>query len=58
MNRFYKDGMLRDTEIALALVNAATEYENGELLEVRDTLADIVSAIDMFSDKEDRNGSK
>ena len=49
-NRFYKNGNLQDTEIALALSNAAEQYENGERIEVRDLLSDIVSAIDMFSE--------
>lgn len=49
MNRFYKNGKICDTEIALALADAITDYENGEIIEVRDTLAEIVTAIDLYT---------
>ena len=49
-NRFYKDGSdcLEDKEIQKALEMAAKRFENGEILEVRDMLAEIVNAIDRF----------
>ena len=51
--RFYKNGELEDKEIASALRKAVDQYENGELIEVRDLLQDIVDAIDEFeSDQE------
>jgi hypothetical protein len=51
--RFYKNGKLEDKKIASALRQAAEQYENGELIEVRDLLQDIVDAIDEFeSDQE------
>ena len=46
--RFYKNGELEDKKIVEALRKAADAYENGELIEVRDLLQDIVDAIDEF----------
>lgn len=51
VNRFYADGQLADTEITLALSQAAEMYENGELLEVRYLLAEIIQAIDRFTEE-------
>lgn len=56
MSRFYKNGKLKDTEIVLALTNAANDYENGCLIEVRDLLSDIVQAIDNFTEDSEKNG--
>ena len=51
--RFYRDGKLEDREIESALHQAADDYANGELIEVRDLLQEIVDAIDEFeSDQE------
>lgn len=47
-NRFYEKGELKDEEIINALRQAAKDYENGEIAEVRDVLAEIVFAIDDF----------
>lgn len=47
-----RNGELKDKEIIAALRKAAEEYENGELAEVRDTLFDIVCAIDEFGEGE------
>lgn len=59
MNRFYKNGRLSDTEIAIALSDAVNEYENGEVIEVRDKLAEIVSAIDLYiKEQDERDGSE
>jgi len=49
--RFFKNGELQDREIVAALQQAAKDYENGEIAEVRDLLADIVNAIDDFEDE-------
>ena len=50
---FYKNGKLKDKKIVSALRQVAEQYENGELIEVRDLLQDIVDAIDEFeSDQE------
>lgn len=50
-NRFIKsNGELKDKKIISALRKAANDYENGEIAEVRDLLADIVNAIDEFTD--------
>lgn len=46
--KFWKNGELEDNKIILALRKAAESYENGEIIEVRDTLVDIVRAIDEF----------
>ena len=47
-NRFYKNGKLKDNEIVMALSNAADDYENGEIMEVRDLLEEIIQAIDKW----------
>ena len=47
-NRFYNKGNLKDKKIVEALKQAAIQYENGEIIEVRDTLYEIVEAIDDF----------
>lgn len=46
--RFLKKGELKDKEIVNALQQAAVDYENGEITEVRDILMEIVQAIDEF----------
>ena len=46
--RFFKNGELQDEMIISALKLAANDYECGELIEVRDTLLEIVNAIDEF----------
>lgn len=45
---FYKKGELKDKEIVAALKQAAVDYENGEIAEVRDLLLDIIQSIDEF----------
>jgi hypothetical protein len=49
-NKFIANGELKDEKIAKALRQAAQDYENGAIAEVRDLLADIVNAIDEFED--------
>ena len=51
--RFFKNGELQDKKIEAALRKAADDYENGELIEVRDSLLEIVSAIDEFVNSEE-----
>ena len=41
---------LKDDKILKALKQAAKDYEDGAISEVRDMLADIVDAIDEFTD--------
>ena len=50
--RFFKNGKLKDKEIEAALHKAADDYANGELIEVRDLLLEIINAIDEFADIE------
>ena len=49
--RFFKNGQLKDKEIVRALQQAAVDYDNGEIAEVRDLLVDIVQAIDEFDNQ-------
>lgn len=51
-NQFTKKGgkELKDDKILKALKQAAKDYEDGSISEVRDVLADIVDAIDDFTD--------
>lgn len=44
--RFFKNGELKDKEIETALREAADNYSNGELMEVHETLLDIVAALE------------
>lgn len=49
-NKFFANGQLKDEKIATTLKRAAHDYENGEIAEVRDTLLEIVAAIDEWED--------
>lgn len=51
--RFIRNGELCDSKILAALRQAAKDYENGEIAEVRDLLAEIVAAIDIFEDSQE-----
>lgn len=51
-NPFIKNHELLDNKIVQALRKAADDYENGELLEVADVLAEIRYAIIQFSEDE------
>ena len=44
--RFFENGELKDGEVTMALSDAAEMYENGEIMEVRDLLEEIIQAID------------
>ena len=42
------DGTLKDREVVANIRKAADMYENGELIETRDMLLEIINAIDDF----------
>ena len=44
--KFLKHGKLQDIEIINALKEAVYDYQDGAIAEVRDSLAEIVNAID------------
>ena len=46
--RFFRKGNLEDKKIVAALKQAADDYENGEILEVKGVLIDIINAITDF----------
>jgi len=48
MSKFFKKGELQDKKIAAALRQAAEDYENGEIAEVKGVLIDIINAISDF----------
>ena len=48
MSKFFKKGELQDKKIATALRKAADDYENGEIIETKDTLIEIINAITDF----------
>lgn len=47
--RYIKDGDLQDEEIITSIYAAANEYENGEVLEARDRMLEIIAAIDEYT---------
>lgn len=55
--RFYKNGKLKDKQIVAALQRAADDYDNGEIIEVKAVLIDIINAITEFEDSEERKGA-
>lgn len=46
--KFWKNNELDDTAIIKALKQAVKDYEDGAIAEVRDSLVEIVNAIDEF----------
>lgn len=46
--KFWKNNELNDTAIIKALNQAVKDYEDGAIAEVRDSLVEIVNAIDEF----------
>ena len=48
MSKFYRKGELQDKKIVEALEQAAKDYENGEILEVKGVLIEIINAITEF----------
>lgn len=49
-----KNGELKDASICGALKTAAIMYENGEIVEVRDILFEILRDINKFIDQEEK----
>ncbi len=58
MSKFFKKGELQDKKIAAALRQAADDYENGEILEVKDVLVDIINAITEFEQEYEKEQRK
>ena len=56
--RFLKHGKLEDKKIEIALRKAADDYANGELIEVRDVLYEIINAIVEFEDIQEQKAYK
>ena len=54
--RFIKHGELQDKKIVRSLRRAAKDYENGELIEVRNLLVEIAGAIDEYTEEYERKG--
>ena len=52
--RFLKKGNLQDKNIITALHQAATDYENGEIIEVKDVLIEIINAITDFENSQEK----
>lgn len=50
--RFFENGELKDEKIEAALRRSADDYANGEIIEVRDLLLEIIGAIDAFVEAE------
>ena len=50
--RFYKKGELQDKQIIAALHKAAEDYENGEIIEVKDVLIEIINDITDFENNQ------
>ena len=53
MSKFFKNGELQDKKIIAALHKAAEDYENGEIVEVKGVLVDIINAITDFENEEE-----
>lgn len=55
-NRFANNnGSLKDKKIADMLRKAADSYENGEIVEVLDTINEIAEALEIFIQKEEND---
>lgn len=52
-NRFYQNETLQDKLISNTLKELAVDYENGEIVEVKDTLWEIIQAIEKFIDRDE-----
>lgn len=52
--RFFKKGELLDQKIISALNQAAQDWENGEISEVKDLLLDVIAAIREFERRVDK----
>lgn len=51
--RFFKNGKLKDKKIEAALRESADNYANGELWEVKETLSEIIDAIEEWYEFEE-----
>lgn len=58
MSKYFKKGELQDKQIVAALHRAAEDYENGEIIEVKDELIDIINAITDFENHQDKEGNR
>lgn len=47
-SKFYADGELKDEKVIEALTQAKEMYENGEIVETKEVLTEIVKAIELF----------
>lgn len=54
MAKFFKKGELQDKKIVAALHQAAEDYENGEIIEVKDVLIEITNAITDFEQSQEK----
>lgn len=50
MSRFFKNRELDDAKIIRALRKAIKDYENGEIVEVKSVLIDIINSITDFEE--------
>ena len=53
---FFKKGELKDRKIVAALRQAADDYENGEIFEVKCVLVDIINSITEWEEAEEVRG--
>lgn len=58
MSKFFKKGELQDKKIVAALHQAAEDYENGEIIEVKDVLIEIINAITDFEVEYNKDGGE
>lgn len=58
MSKFFKKGELQDKKIVAALHQAAEDYENGEIIEVKDVLMEIINAITDFEVEYNKDGGE
>ena len=52
MSKYFKKGELQDEKIVAALRQAAEAYENGEIIETKGVLIDIINAITDFENSQ------
>ena len=49
--RYIKNGELQDERILASIHRAGEEFKNGEILEARDRMLEIIGAIDEWADE-------
>ena len=54
MSKFFKHGELQDKQIVDALRQAVEDYENGEIIETKDVLIEIINAITDFESSQEK----